>query len=117
MRVGMRDKHGRGLARGKAAMPGVAQRDVARGEEASKIGERATGRDQAGKLPRRKAQRFTNRRNHRVFDRGGPGPHFKNGHRLVGDRTGQLDERGQRHGRWHLVADVVRVMKILAACE
>ena len=69
------------------------------------------------KVPGVKAELLADRGDDRVFDGRGERAHFVDRHRLVGDAAHEIEQRGERHGRRHLVADVVRVVQVLAAGE
>ena len=113
----MGDEHRRRLAAGEAAIqasPSATFRAVSRPVRLASEPPDVTS---PANLPGWKAERFADGVDHRVFDGGRPGAHFVNRHRLVRDRADQIEQRGQRHRRRHLMADVVRVVEVLAAGE
>ena len=64
-----------------------------------------------------KSEPFADRVDHRMFDGGRPRPHFVNRHHLVRDAADEIEQRGQRNRRRNLMADVMRMMQVLAAGE
>ena len=115
--VGVGDHHGRGPATGEPRGPGVAERDVAGGEQGREIRQRAAGGDQAAERAGCEAKLLAHCGDHRVFDRGGERAHLVNRHRLIRHAAHEVEQRGERHRRRNLVADVMRMMQILAAGE
>ena len=59
--VGVGDQHRRGPAAGEPGGPGVAERDVAGGEQTGEIGQRAAGRDQPGESARLETELLADR--------------------------------------------------------
>ena len=113
--VGVGDDHRRGTATGEAGGPGVAERDVAGREQRREIGERAAGGDEAAERAGREAELLADGVDDGVFDGRGERAHLVDRHSLIRDAADEVEQRGERHGRRHLVADVVRMVQILAA--
>ena len=117
--VGVGHQHRR--RRRRSASPAVQASpsdDVAGGEQRGQIGQRAAGRDQAGERARGEAKLARRPRAiDGMLDGRGPGAHFVDRHHLVGDGAHQVEQPGQRHRARAPVADVPRMVEVLAAGE
>ena len=54
---------------------------------------------------------------HGTFHCRRPGPHFVDRHHLIGNSADQVEQSRQRHGSWYLVADIARMVEVVASIQ